>query len=95
MLKSSEKPLKRQPDTCRSIEDRFETEPSKQAQGLDRQKCGTKGNSNGKFAVHLGKRVQFVDILNEKDCMKVKPKGWMDKQVWKEINDILRVHQFC
>jgi hypothetical protein len=26
--------------------------------------------------------------------MKVKPKGWMDKQVWKEINDILRVHQF-
>jgi hypothetical protein len=20
--------------------------------------------------------------------------GWLDKQVWKEINDILRVHQF-
>ena len=21
--------------------------------------------------------------------------GWLDKQVWKEINDILRVHQFA
>jgi hypothetical protein len=49
----------------------------------------------GKFAVHLGKRVQYVDIENEKDCIKVKPKGWLDKQVWKEINDILRVHQFA
>lgn len=51
--------------------------------------------SHGKFAIHLGKRVQYVDILNEKDCMKVKPKGWIDKQVWKEINDILRVHLFA
>lgn len=43
----------------------------------------------------LEKRIQYVEILNEKDCMKVKPKGWIDKQVWKEINDILRVHQFA
>lgn len=51
--------------------------------------------SDGKFAVHLGKRIKFVDILNERDCVRVKPKGWMDKQVWKVINDILRVHQFA
>ena len=50
--------------------------------------------ADGKFAVHLGKRVQHVSIVNEKDCIKVRPKGWLDKQVWKEINDILRVHQF-
>lgn len=51
--------------------------------------------TEGKFAVHLGKRVQHVNIVNEKDCIKVKPKGWLDKQIWKEINDILRVHQFA
>jgi hypothetical protein len=27
--------------------------------------------------------------------MNVKRKGWMDEQVWKEINDILRLHQFA
>ena len=54
-----------------------------------------KGIAEGKFAVHLGKRVQHVDIVNEKDCIKIKPKGWRDKQIWKEINDILRVHQFA
>lgn len=45
--------------------------------------------------MHLGKRIQFVDVVNEKECMKVKPKGWMDKKLWKETNDILRVHQFA
>jgi hypothetical protein len=53
-----------------------------------------KAIAEGKFAIHLGKRIQFVDIINEKDCMKVKPKSWMEKQVWKEINDILRLHEF-
>jgi hypothetical protein len=51
--------------------------------------------ADGKFSVHLGKRVQQVNIVNEKDCIKVIPKGWLDKQVWKEINDILRLHQFA
>jgi hypothetical protein len=45
--------------------------------------------------LHLGKRVKHVEILNEKDCIKVKPKGWLDKQIWKEINYILRLHQFA
>jgi hypothetical protein len=44
----------------------------------------------GKFAIHLGKRVQHVNIVNEKDCIKIIPKVWLDKQIWKEINDILR-----
>jgi len=51
--------------------------------------------AEGKFAVHLGERVQHVNIINEKDCIKIMLKGWLDKQVWKEINDILRVHQFA
>src|SRR5438132_3508286 len=29
--------------------------------------------TEGKFAVHLGERVKRVEILNEKDCVKVKP----------------------
>ncbi len=51
--------------------------------------------TEGKFAVHLGERVQHANIINEKDCIKVMLKVWLDKQVWKEINDILRVHQFA
>ena len=51
--------------------------------------------AEGKYAVHLGERVQHANIINEKDCIKVMLKGWLDKQVWKEINDILRVHQFA
>jgi hypothetical protein len=30
--------------------------------------------AGGKFAVHLGNRIQHVEILNEKDRMRVKPK---------------------
>jgi len=46
--------------------------------------------AGGKFAVHLGNRIQHVEILNEKDCVRVKPKCRIDKQIWIEINDILR-----
>ena len=51
--------------------------------------------TDGKFAIHLGKRIHHVVITNEKDSVKVIPKGWLDKQVWKEINDLLRLHQFA
>jgi hypothetical protein len=37
--------------------------------------------AEGRYTVHLGKRVQHVHIANEKECIKVKPKGWLDKQV--------------
>jgi hypothetical protein len=35
------------------------------------------------------KRFEKLTVINEKDCIKVIPKGWLDKQIWKEINDIL------
>jgi putative transposase len=69
--------------------------PQKKLKDLIHESVEQQEISNGKFAIHLGKRIEFVDILNEKDCMKVKPKGWMDRQAWKEINDILRLHQFA
>ena len=54
------------------------------------KQAGTKPN----FANNLGKRIKKVAIVNEGDSMKVTPKGWIDKQVWREINDILRLHGF-
>lgn len=42
----------------------------------------------------LGIRINAVQILNEKDCLKVKAKTWLDKKTWVEINDILRVQGF-
>jgi len=40
--------------------------------------------SKGNFAVQLGKRIEKVNVVNEKDCIKVIPKGWMEKPTWKE-----------
>lgn len=42
----------------------------------------------------LGVRIHKVTILNEKDCIKVRQKGWLDKKDWVEIHDILRVQGF-
>ena len=51
---------------------------------------GTKPN----FVNNLGKRIKKVTIINEGDSIKVTPTGWIDKKVWREINDILRLHEF-
>ena len=46
------------------------------------------------FVNNLDKRIKKVTIVNEGDSIKVSPKGWIDKSIWREINDILRLHQF-
>ncbi|MEO9277031.1 MAG: DDE-type integrase/transposase/recombinase [Nitrososphaera sp.] len=50
--------------------------------------------SKGNFATQLGKRIEKVSIVNEKDSIKVTCKGWMERQTWREINDILRLNGF-
>ncbi|HEV8404574.1 MAG TPA: hypothetical protein VGQ13_01580 [Nitrososphaera sp.] len=42
----------------------------------------------------LGIRINKLIILNEKDCIKLKPKEWLDLKAWREINDILRAQGF-
>ena len=51
---------------------------------------GTKVN----FVNNLGKRIKKVTIVNEGDSIKVTHRGWIDKQIWREINDILRLYKF-
>jgi len=46
------------------------------------------------FVNNLGKRLKKVSIVNEGDSIKVTPTGWIDKAVWREINDILKLYQF-
>jgi len=36
----------------------------------------------------------MVAIVNEGDSIKVTPTGWIQKHIWKEINYILRLHEF-
>ena len=50
--------------------------------------------AKGNFAVQLGKRIEKVNIVNEKDSIKITCKGWMEKQTWREINDILKLSGF-
>lgn len=54
------------------------------------KQAGTKPN----FVNNLGKRIKKVTIVNEGDCIKVTPKAWIDKSIWREINDILKLYQF-
>lgn len=42
----------------------------------------------------LGIRIHKVNIINEKDSIKIKAKMWLDKKDWREIHDILRVQGF-
>jgi G3E family GTPase len=42
----------------------------------------------------LGIRINKIIILNEKDCIKLKPREWLDLKMWREINDIVRVQGF-
>ena len=42
----------------------------------------------------LGIRANKVQILNESDCIKIKPKSYMDRKELREIHDILRVQGF-
>ncbi len=46
------------------------------------------------FVKGLGIRANKVQIVNEKDCTKVRPNVWLDLKSWREINDILRVQGF-
>ena len=54
------------------------------------KQAGTKVN----FVNNLGKRINKVSIVNEGDSIKISPKGWIDKSIWREINDILKLHKF-
>ena len=46
------------------------------------------------FAIQLGKRIDKVNVVIKNDHIKVYPKGWLEKQTWREINDILRFNGF-
>ena len=54
------------------------------------KQAGTKPN----FVNNLRKRIKKVIIVNESDSIKVTPTGWIDKKIWREINDILKLHEF-
>ena len=42
----------------------------------------------------LGIRINKVQILNEKDSIKVVLKGWQDLKVWRKIHDMLRAQGY-
>ena len=54
------------------------------------KQAGSKPN----FVSNLGKRIEMVTIVNEGDSIKVTPTGWIQKYTWREINDILKLHEF-
>lgn len=43
------------------------------------------------FATELGIRVNKIEIIHDNGSVKIKPKQWLDKKTWREINDILRI----
>jgi len=55
---------------------------------------GKQAGNKPNFVNNLGKRIKKVTIVNEGDSIKITPKAWIDKSVWGEINDILKLHEF-
>jgi transposase-like protein len=53
-----------------------------------------KSTRQDNFVNQLGKRIEKVNIINEKDCIMIRPKVWLEKQTWREINDILKLSGF-
>jgi hypothetical protein len=52
-------------------------------------------NFEGFVINQLGKRFEKLTIQNEKDCIKFRQKAWLERQEWKEINDILHINGFA
>jgi hypothetical protein len=42
----------------------------------------------------LGKRIDYIEIKRESDCIIIKPREWLPKPIWREINDILFVNGY-
>jgi hypothetical protein len=41
------------------------------------------------FIFDPGNSANKVEILRKDDCIEIKPKGWLGKKSWREINEIL------
>jgi hypothetical protein len=41
------------------------------------------------FIFELGSRANKVEILRKEETIEIKPKGWLGKKNWTEINEIL------
>jgi hypothetical protein len=41
------------------------------------------------FIFELGTRANKVEILRKDDSIEIKPKGWLGKKNWREINEVL------
>src|SRR6185437_12239413 len=48
-----------------------------------------KENNAQPFLIELGIRVNKLQILRKDDRIEIKPKEWLDKKNWREINEIL------
>jgi hypothetical protein len=55
---------------------------------------GRKENTAQPFVIELGIRIYKLQILRKDDCIEIKPKEWLDKKNWREINEILVKHEF-
>ena len=54
----------------------------------------TKSATKATFVSGLGKRIRYVAIYNDGKRVRVMQKGWLDKKIWREINDILSLYGF-
>ena len=77
-------------DTCSSSRHQFEFR-RKQGRGFDGGYVPAINKKPEMFATELGIRVNKIEIIHDNGSVKIKPKQWLDKKTWREINDILRI----
>jgi hypothetical protein len=59
-------------------------------QGAAKQKV----SSMKPFLFELGVKVHKLHVTRKDDSIQIKPKEWMDKKNWKEVNETLVKHGF-
>ena len=64
-------------------------------ENLMRQAAVVKQKTNLEpFVFELGIRVNKIQILHKDDSVEIKPKEFLDKKNWREINEVLLKHGF-
>ncbi len=46
------------------------------------------------FVTALGIRANKIYVIDDNGSIKIKPKEWIDRKTWREINDILKIQDF-
>ncbi|HZE77849.1 MAG TPA: hypothetical protein VE089_04800, partial [Nitrososphaeraceae archaeon] len=46
------------------------------------------------FVLELGVKANKLEVIHRNDRIEIKPTEWLNAKTWREINEILKTHEF-